>query len=549
MRLQGSNNWGWPVSATREGSAPAVAAQPQTTRPTYTAPAAPSAPRTPAAALTVDHVATSRRFDDVKGAVDKTSTFAAGDPVICSFFGHGLKVGSEVVALWKDPSGTVIKKTKYVCSKPGDHPAGFMAKPPDGAWAPGAYAIDIVVNDETVQSVTFNVQGAVAAHALPTGPRPASGPALLITEPAAAEGVRDLVVVPSAAGGAVRVAGIAWDEAGVAKVVIRGQEADLREAGSEGGGRPNAVRFSAEVLLKPGRNEVDIRDVNVHGVASSRRVAFARRDEHHETHAEVAKARGQGRRFALLIGIARYKNEDIPPLRYTLNDVESIRQVLVDPKGGRFPAANVRVLTDATAQKPTMEAIGEAFNWLAGSADRPEDTVFVYFSGHGATKQKDSYLLTWETNPATLLATAMNYEIFNKFITGIPAQKKIIMLDACHSGGVSLAQRAAGEGANAELVRQLSQEAEGEGRLLSCKDEESSWEDKDLQHGVFSYFLVKGMQGEADRDHDGIVTYSELEEYVTTRVRQHTVTRMGHAQTPIHEARLTGPVIVTDKGR
>jgi uncharacterized caspase-like protein len=64
--------------------------------------------------------------------------------------------------------------------------------------------------------------------------------------------------------------------------------------------------------------------------------------------------------------------------------------------------------------------------------------------------------------------------------------------------------------------------------LLSSKGEEISLEDGGLRSGIFSHFLIRGMQGEADANRDKLVSIQELFEFVHREVRQYT----GNIQTP-----------------
>ena len=43
---------------------------------------------------------------------------------------------------------------------------------------------------------------------------------------------------------------------------------------------------------------------------------------------------------------------------------------------------------------------------------------------------------------------------------------------------------------------------------------------EEAKHGMFSYFLMKGMEGEADANNDNEITAGELHEYVQTNVMQ-----------------------------
>ena len=56
----------------------------------------------------------------------------------------------------------------------------------------------------------------------------------------------------------------------------------------------------------------------------------------------------------------------------------------------------------------------------------------------------------------------------------------------------------------------------GEGRIImtACDVNEVSIEIPKLKHGLFSYYLIEGLKGVADRDKAGLVTIYELYDYV-----------------------------------
>ena len=88
----------------------------------------------------------------------------------------------------------------------------------------------------------------------------------------------------------------------------------------------------------------------------------------------------EGKRYALIIGIGRYRDTRIPPLRYTVADARAMYDVLTDPRHGRFPKGNVRLLLD---ERATLVNIRKGLNWLVREAGE-DDTVVVYYSGHCA---------------------------------------------------------------------------------------------------------------------------------------------------------------------
>jgi uncharacterized caspase-like protein len=68
----------------------------------------------------------------------------------------------------------------------------------------------------------------------------------------------------------------------------------------------------------------------------------------------------------------------------------------------------------------------------------------------------------------------------------------------------------------------ISGSSGGLGLLLSSKTEEFSHEFDGIKSGVFSHFLIRGLTGEAEKNMDGLVSVSELFDYVFEQVRRFT---------------------------
>lgn len=86
-------------------------------------------------------------------------------------------------------------------------------------------------------------------------------------------------------------------------------------------------------------------------------------------------------RLALVVGINDYQSPDIPDLNGAVLDAQRMASLLTSPTGYGFPEANVCLLLDREATAARFE---QAFEQSLVSRARPEDTVVLYFAGHGA---------------------------------------------------------------------------------------------------------------------------------------------------------------------
>jgi hypothetical protein len=219
--------------------------------------------------------------------------------------------------------------------------------------------------------------------------------------------------------------------------------------------------------------------------------------------------------WALIIGISPYVH--MPVLRYSDDDAYRFSRFLSSPKGGAIPEEQVFLLIDEAA---TYDSIFAALAKL-GELCEPQDQLIVYFSGHGL---QGSFL-------------PINFDGYrNKMLHGdiadalnkIKAGYKVLIADACYAGGYYTASRDMGYTIS-KYYEALNNAHSGTAMLLSSSAEERSLESSGIRQGVFSHFVLKGLGGEADADGDGIVTITELSNFVNDGVFNYTQ----GAQTPM----------------
>ncbi len=222
------------------------------------------------------------------------------------------------------------------------------------------------------------------------------------------------------------------------------------------------------------------------------------------------------RSYALVIGIAKYKNLPAPQqLLYPERDAEAIYSILISPEGGNFRAENVHTLIGA---KATLAAVRrELEEWLPSVA-KEEDRVLVYFAGHGFVAAGEPYLAPYDIELGQIAKTAYPMATLGADFGKIKAKWKVLLTDSCHSGAV------APESDVQTINRSLIDATRSVFSLTASRDRERSFESPDWGggHGIFTYYVVRGLEGEADANHDGIVTADELAEYVRSNVREAT---------------------------
>ncbi len=259
---------------------------------------------------------------------------------------------------------------------------------------------------------------------------------------------------------------------------------------------------------------------------------------------EQAESRLTGDRWALLIGIDRYDHAQ--DLRFCAKDMESLADVLV--RQGGYDQQRVRLLTTSknSPVRPTRTNILIELDLVLKQAG-PNDLVLVAFAGHGLlSESQDAYLMIQDSAPGAYLEqTGLRLSQIRESIEQCSARQKLLILDACHSGS----KRGAPDVVAVEKLKpEMLPMGSGIIELYSCQGDQVSYEDENLGHGVFSYFLTQGLKGEADAqlegNRDGLISSAELYAYAHALTGAHVARTFAAQQQPVQRGEVSGGVIV-----
>ncbi len=222
-----------------------------------------------------------------------------------------------------------------------------------------------------------------------------------------------------------------------------------------------------------------------------------------------------GKTYAVVIGISTYKNKALPSLQYSDKDAKLFASWLQSKAGGNVPATQIKLLLNEEA---TIAAVYDALDWLKENC-KSEDLGYIYFSGHGDVETKNTfslgYLLAYNTPPNNYRNNAIRIEDLNNKanILSLKNKAKVILItDACHAG------KLAGDFYKGKqlVASQLRIVLNNEVRLASCAADEEAAEGPDWGggHGVFSYYLLMGLNGRADLKKEGTIQLAELNKFL-----------------------------------
>lgn len=237
--------------------------------------------------------------------------------------------------------------------------------------------------------------------------------------------------------------------------------------------------------------------------------------------AQIKPVLNAGTTRALVIGISDYQNEQIS-LQYAHKDAEAFAQWLTTPAAGGLEADQIQLLLNEDA---TLGRIVGGLTWLVESS-RAGDEVILYFSGHGDMETRlfnKAYLLTHEAPAGAYMSGgALAVDDMQDIIRGLTERevKVTLITDACRSGSLA-GDNIEGSRATTEV---LMNRFEHTIKILSCQPSEYSHEGEQWGggRGVFSYYLINGLTGMADRDENQLVSLDELDLYLRDVVPKQT---------------------------
>jgi hypothetical protein len=212
--------------------------------------------------------------------------------------------------------------------------------------------------------------------------------------------------------------------------------------------------------------------------------------------------------WALIIGIGAY--DHMPVLKYTDDDAYQVYAFLRSPEGGMLAKEQIKLLIDENA---TSDGIKEGLDFLVANADE-NDVIMIYFAGHGMKGAFVPYDFDGYKN-------LVSHDEILSSLSGSVAKHKLLIADACHSGSL-IAQRSPFSSNLEEYYQDFDKTQGGTALIMSSKENENSLEFSGMRQGVFSYYLLEGLNGKADFDNSGIVDITELFEFVNINVRKYT---------------------------
>ncbi len=225
------------------------------------------------------------------------------------------------------------------------------------------------------------------------------------------------------------------------------------------------------------------------------------------------KAKVNPNAVALIIGVESYSN--LPQAQYADSDANHFYDYANQSLG--VPPNKIKLLTDLKASR--IEILKAMRSWMKTEVISGRSDVYIFFAGHGlASADGDkTYLLPTDGDRDLLDETSI---LRDDLIASAKGAKTITMfLDTCYSGGTRTNEVLLADARPIAILPDKSALPSNVTVLAAASGAQLSSTYEAAQQGLFSYWLMKGLEGDADANKDKKITTGELHEYVARHVR------------------------------
>ncbi len=281
---------------------------------------------------------------------------------------------------------------------------------------------------------------------------------------------------------------------------------------------------STNIILSPGKNKIQVSAVNSQGYESLKESFYIRYNTK-----EISPDL-----YLVSIGVSDYKNSDFN-LKYAAKDAGDIIELFKDDKKYYHKIHTIQI-TDKDAVTDNILKTKELLK-----ETNINDIVIVFYAGHGLLDyDMEYYLATTDINFYNPSENGLKYEILENLLNEIPARKKILLIDACHSGEVDKDEVVTENNNNTttdteragdqkilsqssfELMKNMFadiRKGTGSTIISSAGGGEFAYESNNTKNGIFTYILINGITTKkADLNKDGKIMVSELRNYLIDNV-------------------------------
>jgi len=307
------------------------------------------------------------------------------------------------------------------------------------------------------------------------------------------------------------IEGKVTDNAGILTLLINGKKATIKADGT----------FTAKSKLRIGENRIRVLAEDVNGNTTEKILTIIREDFiSDEILADVdlppKTTINNPNGIAVVIGVESYQY--VSDATYAYNDAEVFREYLADTLG--FSKAKIKIITNQKASLAEFNKLLAPNGWLARNVDSGKSELVVYFSGHGIPDPitRQTGLLPFDVDPNYSIGFHLSqlYESLGK----LSAKSITVFLDACFTGENRERKMLLADARSIVVVPNEKSIPSNLTVFSAASGGQISGSLKEKEHGLFTYYLLRGLGGDADYNQDKKLTIGELGNYVQAKVKE-----------------------------
>ena len=309
--------------------------------------------------------------------------------------------------------------------------------------------------------------------------------------------------------GTVELSGRVISDANISEILINGRALEVSLGGDNSftvtRGLPMGAVTSYRLSVMDEYGQKAEKEINVE------RAAIQYAEQVAPLNPRKLKAQANPNAVALIIGIEAYSR--LPQAQYADSDATHFYDYASQSLG--VPPHKIKLLTDTKANR--IDLLLAMRSWMRTEVNGKSD-VYIFFAGHGLASADGSktYLLPADGDRDLLDETSI---LRDDLIASAKGAKTItLFLDTCYSGGTRTNEILLADARPIAIVPDKSALPSNVTVLAAASGAQLSSTYEAAQQGLFSYWLMKGLEGDADANQDKKITTGELHEYVAKQV-------------------------------
>ena len=220
-------------------------------------------------------------------------------------------------------------------------------------------------------------------------------------------------------------------------------------------------------------------------------------------------------KIAIIIGVEKYENLTNLDAAFANRDANAFREYAVRALG--VDPSNINLLVDKNASRPKI--LKALKLWLPKIGGENRD-IYLFFAGHGLASDdgKNLYILPQDSDASLLEDTAITRNEIIKILQKTNPKSVTMFFDTCYSGQTRNEETLVASLRPVRIVADDQAIPNNFTIFTASANDQTSGSIEEAKHGMFSYYLMKGMEGAADENEDNKISNGELIAYIQNNV-------------------------------